>query len=125
MIKKVANQAEYYKAMAAIETFLSKGVSTLTEEENAELLRISLLVKAYEDIHYPMPLLSEPDSLPEMIRLKMFEKKLRQRETAHLLGISETRLSEVLSGKRRVNIDLAKRLHGQLNIRAEYIIQKA
>ena len=55
-----------------------------------------------------------------MIRLRMFQENMKQRDTAKALGISETRLSEVLTGKRKVNMDLAKRLHDKLKIRAVY-----
>ena len=55
----------YHQAMAAIETYLSKGSDTLTDSDLAELQRLSLLVKKYEDIHYPMPV--EPNTMPEMI----------------------------------------------------------
>jgi HTH-type transcriptional regulator/antitoxin HigA len=51
--------------------------------------------------------------------------KEKQNETAKLLGISTTRLSGVLHGKRRVNLDLAKRLNKILNIDAQFILEKA
>lgn len=52
----------------------------------------------------------EPATMPEMIKLRLFQENLKQKDTATLLGITETRLSEVLTGKRKVNMDLAKRL---------------
>lgn len=123
MLLKIETEKEYNDALTQIEAFLSKGSSILTEPELAELQRLSLLVEKYEDEYYPMPV--EPTTLSDMIRLRMFQENLKQKEAARLLGITETRLSEVLSGKRKVNMDLAKRLHLQLNIRAEFILQTA
>jgi HTH-type transcriptional regulator/antitoxin HigA len=60
-----------------------------------------------------------------MLELKMYERRLKQKELAELLGISATRLSEVMQGKRKVNIDLAKRLHSVLKIDAEFILEQA
>ncbi|GAA4445942.1 hypothetical protein GCM10023189_00490 [Nibrella saemangeumensis] len=123
MILTVDTNEEYQLAAEAIEELLSKGFDRLSITETAELQRLSLLVEKYEDIHYPMPV--EPETLPEMIRLRMFQEKLKQKDVARLLGITETRLSEVMSGKRRVNMDLAKRLHENLRIRAEFILKTA
>jgi HTH-type transcriptional regulator / antitoxin HigA len=61
----------------------------------------------------------------EMIELKMYQRKLKQKDLAKLLAIPESRLSEVLKGKRKVNLDLAKRLHDRLQIDATFILQKA
>lgn len=123
MITQVTNQQEYHQAMAVIEGYLSKEASVLTETELADLQRLSLLVERYEDVRYPMPV--EPPTLPEMIRLRMFQEHLKQRDLAALLGITETRLSEVLTGKRKINLDLAKRLYEKLKIRADFILEKA
>jgi HTH-type transcriptional regulator / antitoxin HigA len=123
MILSIDNQSQYEAAMAEIEVFLAKGSAALTEPELAELQRLSMLVEKYEDVHYPMPV--EPATLPDMIRLRMFQENLKQKEAAQLLGVTETRLSEVLNGKRRVNMDLAKRLNEKLRIRAEFILQTA
>jgi len=67
----------------------------------------------------------QPQTLIEMIELKMYERKLKQKDLAALLGISPTRLSEVLQGKRKVNLDLAKRLYSILKISPEFILEKA
>ena len=123
MILTVNTQNEYTQAMEVIETYLAKSSATMTEVDLAELQRLSLLVERYEEEHYPMPV--EPATLPEMIRLRMFQQNMKQRDTAKALGITETRLSEVLTGKRKVNMDLAKRLHDKLHIRAEYILKTA
>ena len=39
------------------------------------------------------------------------ESRMKQRELAAILGITATRLNEVLNGKRKVNMDLAKKLY--------------
>ncbi|GAB3893515.1 hypothetical protein GCM10028825_34320 [Spirosoma agri] len=55
----------------------------------------------------------------------MVQEHLNQRDTASVLGITEMRLSEVLAGKRKVNMDLTKRLYDKLHIRADYILKMA
>jgi HTH-type transcriptional regulator/antitoxin HigA len=55
----------------------------------------------------------------------MYERKLTQKDLAALLEISPTRLSEVMRGKRKVNLDLAKRLFKVLKISPEFILETA
>jgi HTH-type transcriptional regulator/antitoxin HigA len=53
----------------------------------------------------------------------MFELRLKQKDLSVLLGVSSTRVSEYLSGKRPITPDVAKNLHKKLNIDAEIILQ--
>jgi len=53
------------------------------------------------------------------------ESRMKQRELAAILGITATRLNEVLNGKRKVNMDLAKKLYEKLNIPADFILKHA
>ena len=55
----------------------------------------------------------------------MFELKYKQRDLASLLEITPTRLSEIMNGKRKVNMDLAKRLYKKLNIDPQFILENA
>jgi HTH-type transcriptional regulator / antitoxin HigA len=123
MKTQINNEIGYKSALEAVENYLQKGFDKLNESETIELQQISLLIEKYEALHYPLPF--KPQTIEDMIKIKMIEKKLKQNETAKLLGISTTRLSEVLHGKRRVNLDLAKRLNKILNIDAQFILEKA
>ena len=123
------NHTEYQQLMARIETFLQKatkagGFDALTPEESDELTQMSELAEAYEDSIPLMPI-KVPQSIAEMIEFKMYEKKMKQRDMARLLEVPETRLSEILRGKRRVSMDLAKTLHKKLKIDADFILQHA
>ena len=109
--------------MAAIEPFLQKGFEHLTIEEDEELARMTSLIEEYEAVHYPLPF--KPKTLVEMLELKMFERKLKQKELAKVLQVTENRISEVMNGKRKVNMDLAKRLYLELNIDPHFILTHA
>ena len=73
----------------------------------------------------PIPLPSKPETLPAMIELKRQQKQLKQKDLAALLEIPAGRLSQILSGKRRVSLDLAKKLHERLNISPAFILRTA
>lgn len=123
------NEAEYRDLMALIETFLQKataggGFASLSAKEADELARLSLLAEAYEDSIPLMPI-KVPQSIPEMLQFKMYERKLNQREMAALLEVPETRLSEILRGKRSINLATAKQLRSKLDINADFILEHA
>ena len=122
-IQSISNESEYQTALAAIEPFLQKGFEHLSFEEDEELARITSLIEDYEAIHYALPF--KPKTLVEMLELKMFERKLKQKDLAKVLQVTENRISEVINGKRKVNMDLAKRLYSELNIDPHFILTHA
>jgi HTH-type transcriptional regulator / antitoxin HigA len=129
---EIRTEQEYKDLMAQIEVFLQKattggGFGALTKEEGDELYRLSLLAEAYEDNVlkiFPLPV-PPPKNLVDMLERKMYEQRMKQRDLARLLNVSEARLSDVLSGKRKPNLDLAKRMHLHLGIDAETVLRLA
>lgn len=63
-----------------------------------------------------------PETIADLIELEMFKHRLTQRAFASLLGITETRLSEVMRGKREVNLDLARKLYKTLRIKPDLLL---
>lgn len=122
-ITNIENESDYRAALAAIEPLLKRGFENLSPAEDAELARVSLLIDAFENQQYPMPF--KPNSIVEMMQLKMAELKMKQKDLAKELGVTENRLSEVMNGKRAVNMDLAKRLRNRLQIDADFILEHA
>jgi len=87
-------------------------------EESDELEIRSMLVKKYEDEHYPIP---EPTPL-EIIRYKMEQLNISDAELSKILG-ARSRKSEILSGKRKLSLSMIRALKDRLNISADILIQ--
>jgi HTH-type transcriptional regulator/antitoxin HigA len=126
---KINSDEEYRQVMEKIEAYLVKstaqgGAHTLSAEEKTTLRNLSLLAETWED-GIPLMPIKQPQTLVEMLALKMYEKKLNQKELATLLDISATRLSEIMHGKRQINMDMAKRLYQKLDISPTFILEKA
>jgi len=126
---KIKDRKEYDEVMKRIEKLLQKstkggGVKSLPPKELETVKKLSLMAEAYEDSIPLMPM-KAPTTITEMIRYKMFEMNLRQKQLAKMLEISETRISELLTGKRKINIELAKKLHTKLKIDANFILEAA
>ena len=114
----IKTKAQYRAGMARLE---------LLEDANprdfAEMETLGAALDTYENDngHAPVP----PDSLIYRIERYLYEHRLQRQELATLLGITNSRLSEVLNGKRAVNMDLARRIHLKLGIEAEFILLHA
>ena len=95
------------------------GCSRYTNSPNyIELDKLSNLVADYEEVYLPI---SKP-SLIDTIKLRMFEMDLSQKKLADLLGVSASRISEYLAGKRNISFEVAKNIHKKLDIDAEIIL---
>lgn len=128
-IEKINDRIEYNEVMQRIEKLLQKsnkngGFDKLAIKDRESLKQLSLMAESYEDSIPLMPIKS-PTTITEMIRYKMFEMNLKQKQLAKLLEISETRISELLTGKRKINMELAKKLHAKLHIDANFILEVA
>ena len=76
------------------------------------------LVQAYEAKHFPI----EPPDAIEAIKFRMEQQGLTPRDLEPMIG-SRGRVSEVLSGKRRLSMAMVWRLHEGLGIAAETLIR--
>lgn len=126
---EIQNLDDYIEIMNKIEFFIQKatkngGVDTLPPEDFDALNDLSLKANAYEK-NVRASFLSQPKSISDALKIKMMQLRLKQKDMAALLGIAESRLSEVLSGKRKVNMELAKKLNRILKIEAQFILQAA
>ncbi len=126
---KTNSEEDYHQVMERVEIYLQKftaqgGEHTLSAPKKEELRHLSLLAESWED-GIPLMPIRQPRTLTEMLELKIYEQRLKQKDLASLLGVTATRLSEVMQGKRKVNMDLAKRLHSVLKIDAGFILEQA
>ena len=111
---QIQNEMQYNSAMERIDELL-KVVSDDTPEDNkeyVELVLLSNLVADYEDTHYPI----QSPSLAGVLKLRMFELGMTQSALATLLGISPSKISEILSGKSEPTLRQARKMATTLNI---------
>lgn len=85
--------------------------------EDDELGVLLVLIKDFEDKHYPMP---ELDAL-EVIKIKMQEMGLKNKDLEPLIG-TKGHVSAVLSGKREITLKMAQKLKNYFNIPAEVFL---
>jgi HTH-type transcriptional regulator / antitoxin HigA len=125
---KISTSTQYNKALREIESFMNAYSDGENAPNDSKIAALAKAIEEYEDHHIvmPMPLLiQKPETLPEVIELKMFEQKMKRKDMAKLLGITDTRMSEVMNGKRKINMDLAKRLYKTLGVDPKFILEKS
>jgi len=122
---KINSKKEYHQTMVDVYELMNKGEHLLTE---AELNRLSTMAEAAEkyenDVLHLKPQ-REPQSIPEMVELKMFEQKISQTTLAEKLGFSPSKVSEILSGKRKPDVSFLKGIHKLLHIDADFLLTHA
>ena len=120
-MKVVETREQYEKAIRKIDelTVKIKGDHSYDNPDFVMMDRLSDLVAEYEDKHFKI----EVPSLIDVIKLRMYELGLKQTDLAQKLGVPETRVSEYLKGKRDITMDVARKLHHQLNIDGDIILK--
>ena len=127
-MKAITTDAEYRNVCQQMNSIIQKGtelgnMELLPESDKNEYIRLSEMVRKWESIHYPFPIVVNP--LVANIRSKMEEMNLTQKGVAQVIGVNEARVSEIMRGKRRINITIAKKLNAKLRIPADLILEFA
>jgi HTH-type transcriptional regulator / antitoxin HigA len=117
MIKPIKNNAQYESALSRIYLFMQKDLKANSPESD-ELEILSVLVKEYENVHFPIP---KPKPL-EAIKFRLEQKGMTEVDLSEILG-HRSRKSEILSGKRKLSLTMIRKLNEVLHIPAEVLIQ--
>ncbi|MEG1554618.1 MAG: helix-turn-helix domain-containing protein [Rikenellaceae bacterium] len=116
----IENKAQYDWAMSRVEELLPLVMdeTPLDDANSIELVLLSNLVADYSDEHFSI---GSP-SLADVLKLRMYEMNLTQKAMAVLIGISQSRLSEYLSGKSEPPLKVAREISRKLNIDASVVL---
>jgi len=113
----IKSDDENNRVLGIIENFMEKGEQDLTAEEDALLELLISLVHDYEKKRYPLT--SSPPR--EMVGFLLEQRGLKPSALWQVLG-SRSRVSELLSGKRAISKDQAKKLAGFFHVGVELFI---
>ena len=115
-IRAIRSEADYEAAIARIDDLMDAEGGT---PEGEELDVLTDLVELYEAKHVPMGL---PSPLGA-IRFRMEQGGLSPRDLIPFMG-SRAKVSEVLSGKRPLTMQMARALHANLGVPADVLLQQ-
>ena len=114
----ITTEAEHERALATVEALVEKGERNMTPEEDALLDLLTNLIRDYEAMTYPPREKSKPD---EMVAFLLGQRGLRPSDLWPVIG-SKGRVSEILSGKRSISKEQAKKLAEFFHVRADLFI---
>ena len=114
-VRAIRSEADYRAALARIDALMDAEPGTPESEELDVLVD---LVELYEEENVPM---GYPSALAG-IRFRMEQEGLSARDLIPLIG-SRSKVSEVLSGKRPLTMQMARALHAGLGIPADVLLQ--
>lgn len=111
---KIENEQQYEATMERINELLNvvDDSTPVESKDSIELVILSNLAADYEDVHYPV----RKPTLIETLKLRMYELGLSQSRLASLLGMNQSKISEILSGKSEPTLKQAREISKTLNI---------
>jgi HTH-type transcriptional regulator/antitoxin HigA len=132
-IKKIES-AEQYEAIRQrvnelIDEATAKGMleSEADNEYTREIGRLSYLGAVYENENMTFRHLHVRKKSPllQSIEDEMYNRNIKQKELAEMLGVNEPTLSQIMRGKRRISMKTAKRLYKSFSIDPKIILEFA
>jgi len=117
-IKFIKTESDYKEALELIKVLLSHDPDP-SSDEGEQLSLLSALIQDYESR-------SVPESLPspiDAIKFRMEQMDLKPADLVPYIG-SRSRVSEILSGKRSLTLDMVRSLEAGLGIPAKILIRK-
>ena len=116
MIKPVKTKKDYKAALQRCYLLMQKDILPKSVDAD-ELEVLSILVENYERTHYPVP----PPHPVAAIKYGLEKSGVNEKELNKILG-GRSRKSEILSGKRKLSLNMIRELHDKLHIPAETLI---
>jgi HTH-type transcriptional regulator/antitoxin HigA len=114
-IKLIKTEEEYQIALEQLDKIFDAAEGS-PDSDQADIL--ALLIDEYENVHYPI---EAPDPI-EAIKIRMEEMQLKQKDIAAALG-GKNRASEILNRKRKLTVDMIRKLTKSLNLSASLLIK--
>ena len=118
MVRPINNEADYEDALAEIDKLMGNVTRGTPEGERYDML-VSL-VEAYEEKHYPIGIPEDPIGMIEFV---LEQRGLARKDLIPILG-NRQRVYDVMNKKRRLTLDMIRKLDAELGIPAEVLIQK-
>lgn len=107
-LKPIRTKSDYQSALKRMEIIFDAPSGAL-ESDEADIL--GLMIDEYEKRHYPI---EAPDPI-EAIKIRMDEMQLKQIDLMDAIG-GKSRVSEILNRKRKLTVDMIRKLAVRLNL---------
>jgi HTH-type transcriptional regulator/antitoxin HigA len=114
-IKPIKTEQDYDKALDRLELIFDAKKDT---PEGDELEILGILIDRYEKENFPI---NFPDPI-EAIKFRMEQMGYNQNDLANIVGL-KSRASEILNRKRKLSLEMIRKIHEALHIPTDVLIQ--
>lgn len=114
-LKPIKTEEDYSLALERLEQIFDSEPDT---KEGDELEVLGILIQNYENEFFPIGL---PDPI-EAIKFRMEQLNYSQKDLAEIIGL-KSRASEILNRKRKLSLEMIRKLNEKLHIPSEVLIQ--
>ena len=115
-IQPIKSELDYRQALKKLEIVFDALIGT-PESDEADML--GLIIDEYEKNHYHI---DAPDPI-EAIKIRMEEMQLKQIDLVNEIG-GKSRVSEILNRKRKLTVDMIRKLTARLNLSPGLLISE-
>ena len=112
----IKNEKQYNKAINRLEQIFDAKKST---REGDELELLSLLIDKYEQEKYPIDF---PDPI-DAIKFRMEQLGYQQKDLVRAIGL-KSRVSEILNRKRKLTLEMIRKLSTELSIPTDILVKE-
>ena len=114
--KVIKTEKDYHKALKRLDSIFDAKKGS---KEGDELNLLSLLIDSYEREKHAIGF---PDPI-EAIKFRMEQLGYKQKDLADTLGL-KSRVSEILNRKRKLTLDMVRKLHEALGIPTDVLVKE-
>ena len=114
-IKPIRSDVDYQNALERLEVIFDAKRGT---KEGDELEILAILIDNYESHNFPIEM---PDPI-SAINFRMEQMGLKQKDLVEMIGF-KSRVSEIMNRKRKLTLEMIRKLNTQLHIPTEILIQ--
>ena len=126
---KITTQREYDDVRVRVEQLINEATQKgmiepeMDNEYTREIAQLSKMMADYEDNSLRLQTLRIKNPLVQSIEDYSYAHNMRQKDVASALGINASVFSQIMNGKRKITLSIAKKLHTVLGIDANTILE--
>lgn len=131
MLHKITTQKEYDSVKRQVESLIEEATRKnmlepgMDNEYTRKIANLSRIMADYENDYLGLHTLRVKSPLVQSIQDYGYAHNMRQKDVASALGVNESAFSQIMNGKRKITMTIAKRLHSVLGIDANTILEFA
>ena len=130
-MEKLTTREQYDTVKAKVEQLIAEATAKgmlepdMDNEYTQEISLLSRQMAIYEDEYMNILPLRQKSPLISCIEDYFYTHGMKQKDGAKMLGVNESQFSQIMSGRRRISMPFAKRLHSKMGIDANLILEYA